>query len=143
MLISTKGRYALRVMIDLAEHNSGEYIPLKEIADRQNISKKYLESIIALLVKENFLDGLRGKGGGYRLVKEPEKYSVRSILLLTEGTLAPVSCLTEESHSCERAYECRTLPMWTKLNSLINDYLESVSIADLSRSSELQNDYSI
>ena len=143
MLVSTRGRYALRVMIDLAEHNTGEYIPLKEISDRQDISKKYLESIIALLVKEDFLEGLRGKGGGYRLVKQPEEYTVRSILLLTEGTLAPVVCLADEKQCCQRAAECKTLPMWKKLDSLINDYLESVTIAQLMENPTIQTDYSI
>jgi len=131
MLVSTRGRYALRVMIDLAEHNNGEYIPLKEISERQNISKKYLESIISLLVKENFLEGLRGKGGGYKLVKRPEEYTVRSILLLTEGTLSPVNCLTAESKLCSRADNCKTLPMWKELNDIVNNYLESVTLARL------------
>ena len=131
MLVSTRGRYALRVMIDLAEHNTGEYIPLKEISDRQNISKKYLESIIALLVKENLLEGLRGKGGGYKLVKKPEEYTLRSILRLTEETLAPVNCLSKDKNTCQRAAECKTLPVWSKLDNLINDYLESVTIAQL------------
>ena len=133
MLVSTRGRYALRVMIDLAEHNTGEYIPLKEISDRQNISKKYLESIIALLVKENLLEGLRGKGGGYKLVKKPEEYTLRSILRLTEETLAPVNCLSKDKNTCQRASECKTLPVWSKLDNLINDYLESVTIAQLTK----------
>ncbi len=143
MLVSTRGRYALRVMIDLAEHNTGEYIPLKEISDRQDISKKYLESIIALLVKENYLEGLRGKGGGYKLVKKPEEYTVRSILLLTEGTLSPVYCLAAGEKECSRASECKTLPLWEGLDKLINDYLENITIAQLAANPFIQNDYSI
>lgn len=143
MLVSTKGRYALRVMVDLAEHNSGEYIPLKEIADRQIISEKYLESIISILSKAHFLDGLRGKGGGYRLNRPPESYTVESILKLTEGSLAPVSCLSEDSQPCSRSPFCKTLPMWQKLNTLISDYLKGITIADLSQSSTRPIDYSI
>ena len=131
MMISTKGRYALRVMIDLAEHGNTEYIPLKEIANRQRISQKYLESIMTVLSKNNFIDALHGKGGGYRLNREPSDYKVGEILRLTEGTLAPVTCLQEEAATCAYKSECRTLPMWSKLNSMISNYLDSVSIADL------------
>ena len=125
MLISTKGRYALRVMVDLAEHNTGNYIVLMDIAQRQNISEKYLEGILATLSKGGLVSALRGRGGGYKLTKAPEDYSVGSILKLTEGSLAPVACLER------RAAECRTLPLWAKLDKLIDDYLESVSLADL------------
>ncbi|MGI6028187.1 MAG: RrF2 family transcriptional regulator [Candidatus Heteroscillospira sp.] len=131
MMISTKGRYALRVMIDLAENQTGGYTPLKEIAQRQEISEKYLESILKVLVQNKLLFGLRGKGGGYRLTKEPEEYTVGSILRLTEGKLAPVACLEGETVSCSRVAECRTLPMWRKLDKLVGDYLESVTLADL------------
>lgn len=131
MMISTKGRYALRVMIDLAEHGNTEYIPLKEIANRQRISQKYLESIMTVLSKNNFIDALHGKGGGYRLNREPSDYKVGEILRLTEGTLAPVTCLQVEAAPCAYKSECRTLPMWSKLNSMISNYLDSVSIADL------------
>lgn len=131
MLISTKGRYALRVMIDLAEHQTEGYIPLKRIAERQDISEKYLESIIKLLVRANLLNGLRGKGGGYKLTKAPEQYTVGSILRLTEDSLAPVSCLEAGAKPCARAAECRTLGMWQGLNQVISDYLEHVTIADL------------
>ena len=131
MMISTKGRYALRVMIDLAEQQRVEYIPLKEIAKRQNISQKYLESIMAILSKNNFIEALHGKGGGYRLNREPADYKVGEILRLTEGTLAPVSCLEDGATPCNYVSECRTLPMWTKLNDIVNEYLDSVSIADL------------
>ena len=130
-MVSTKGRYALRVMVDLAEHNSGEYIVLMDIAKRQDISEKYLEGILATLSKGGLVNALRGRGGGYRLARAPETYTVGSILKLMEGSLAPVSCLENDSHGCERAAECRTLPLWTKLNDLINDYLESVTLADL------------
>lgn len=131
MLISTKGRYALRVMIDLVEHQSEGYIPLKEIAERQEISEKYLESIIKILVKAKMLDGLRGKGGGYKLTKAPEQYTVGSILRLTEESLAPVSCLEEGALPCTRAAECRTLPMWQGLDKVINDYLDGILLSGL------------
>ncbi|MGN0993699.1 MAG: RrF2 family transcriptional regulator [Butyricicoccus sp.] len=131
MLISTKGRYALRVMIDLAEHPSEQYTPLKEIADRQNISEKYLESIIKLLVRGGMLHGLRGKGGGYKLSMAPEQCTVGSVLRLTEEGLAPVSCLSQEPIQCPRAAECRTLPMWRELYRRINEYVDSVTLADL------------
>ena len=131
MLISTRGRYALRVMIDLAEHPSEGYIPLKIIAERQEISEKYLESIIKLLVKARFVSGLRGKGGGYRLTKSPEQYTVGSILRLTEESLAPVSCLEHGAVPCKRKDECRTLSLWQGLDRVITDYLEQITIADL------------
>ena len=131
MLISTKGRYALRVMIDLAEHQADGYIPLKLIAERQEISEKYLESIIKLLVRARLLTGLRGKGGGYKLTKAPEQYTVGSVLRLTEDSLAPVACLEQGAGVCPRMAECRTLPLWQGLEKVINDYLDSVTIADL------------
>ena len=131
MLISTKGRYALRVMIDLAEHDQGEYIPLKDIAERQNISRKYLESIMTMLSKAEFVDGVHGKGGGYRLNRKPGEYRIGDLLRLTEGTLAPVACLEYGAQPCAKAGECRTLPMWDKLNTMINDYLDSVSLGEL------------
>lgn len=131
MMISTKGRYALRVIIDIAEQNNAEYIPLKEIAKRQNISQKYLEGIMTMLSKNNFIEALHGKGGGYRLNRHPSEYRVGDILRLTEGTLAPVSCLEEGAKPCDYTSKCRTLPVWTKLNTLINEYLDSVSVADL------------
>ena len=131
MMISTRGRYALRVMIDLAEHIDEGYIPLQTIAKRQGISEKYLESIISVLSKAGLVDGLRGKGGGYRLNRPAADYSVGQILRLTEGSLAPVTCLESEENPCPRAGQCTTLPMWEKLDALINDYLDSVSLADL------------
>ena len=143
MLISTKGRYALRVMIDLAEHNNGEYIDLKEIASRQEISEKYLESIISLLTKSDFLIAQRGKGGGYKLTRQPHQYTVGSILKLTEDSLSPVSCLNNKPNRCIRAAECRTLPMWEKLDTLIDEFLESYTIADLTRMDEGSDNYII
>ena len=143
MLISTKGRYALRVMIDLAEHQSEDFIPLKVIAERQETSEKYLESIIKLLVKAKLLNGLRGKGGGYQLTRAPEQYTVGSILRLTEESLAPVACLEDGAASCPRMASCRTLPLWQGLNKVINDYLDNVTLADLVQSDTAGNDYII
>ena len=140
MLVSTKGRYALRVLIDMAEHQSEDYIPLKEIAQRQEISEKYLESIVKMLVKGGILTGLRGKGGGYRLSGPPEQYTVRDILRLTEGSLAPVSCLEEDAAPCIRQGECRTLAMWRGLNRTISEYLERFTIEDLMQT-EAPGDY--
>ncbi len=131
MKVSTKGRYALRVMIDLAEHNNGEYITLKEIALRQEISEKYLESIISSLSRAGFVIGLRGKGGGYKLTRKPETYSVGSILKLTERSLAPVACLDCNRDGCSRAAECKTLPMWKKLNGIIDNYFENITLEQL------------
>lgn len=135
MLISTKGRYALRVMLDLVEHRTDGYIPLKEVAQRQEISEKYLESIIKLLVRANLLIGLRGKGGGYKLTKSPELYTVGSILRLTEDSLAPVACLEPGAAPCPKVAECRTFTMWQGLNNVINDYLDNITLADLARDS--------
>ena len=143
MMISTKGRYALRVMVDLAEHNKEEYIPLKEIADRQEISEKYLESIIKILVQNEVVEGVRGKGGGYRLTKEPQQYMIGDILRMTEGTLAPVACLGKGEVKCKLAASCRTLPMWRKLYSLITDFFDGITIADLMISEQTGNDYII
>lgn len=143
MMISTKGRYALRVMIDLAEHQTEGYIPLKEIAQRQEISEKYLESILKVLVQKKFLTGLRGKGGGYRLTMSPEQYTVGSILRLTEGSLAPVACLEEDPVQCDRMEACRTLPMWRELNALVNDFFDRITIADLMASSQDGDNYVI
>lgn len=131
MMISTRGRYALRVIIDLAEHNSDGYIPLKDIAARQDISQKYAENIMTTLSKSGFVEAVHGKGGGYRLNRKPEEYRVGDILRLTEGSLAPVSCLECGAEICEKADECRTFPMWERLNNLINDYLNQVTIGDL------------
>ena len=145
MMISTKGRYALRVMIDIAEHQHDGYIPLKEIAARQEISEKYLEAIVKSLVKERYLTGLRGKSGGYRLTKTPEEYTVGSILRLTEDSMAPVACLEPGAKACEHASECRTLPLWKGLDKVINDYLDSITLQDIldQQRERYANDYVI
>ena len=131
MMVSTKGRYALRIMIDLSRNRDGGFISLKEIARRQGISSKYMEAIVAVLVKAGYVEGLRGKGGGYRLTKAPGEYTVGSILKLTEGTLAPVACLECKPNHCERAEDCVTLPMWEKLDQMIDEYFEGITIAEL------------
>lgn len=130
-MISTKGRYALRVMLDLAQLNSDAYIPLDIIAARQGISKKYLEAVLKVLVQENLLKGLRGKGGGYRLMRSPADYSVGEILELTEGTLAPVACLSQKSNPCPRQASCSTIPMWTKFDHMIHDFFYGITLEDL------------
>ncbi len=131
MMISTRGRYALRVLADLASQDPGVFIPMKDIAARQEISLKYIEKIMPVLTKNRLVEGVHGKGGGYRLVRPPEDYSVGEILRLTEGSLSPVSCLEEGAEPCPRAASCCTLPVWNKLNSLIGDYLDSVTLKDL------------
>lgn len=131
MMISTKGRYALRVMIDLAQNNNGQFISLKDVAERQDISMKYLEMIVAILNKGKLLESQRGKAGGYRLAKDTKDYTISEILNLTEGTLAPVNCLEKNRKKCERANECMTLPLWQKLDSIIEGYLESVTLQNL------------
>jgi len=131
MIVSTKGRYALRVMIDLAEQHKQDRVPLKEIAERQEISQKYIEAIMTILSKNGFVDAVHGKGGGYKLNKKPEEYKVGDILRLTEGSLSPVACLEKGAEECPRKKNCRTLPMWTKLDELVEGYLDSVSLADL------------
>ena len=131
MKISTRGRYALRLMLDLALADPEEYCSVKSIAARQQISEKYMEQIISQLVKAGFMRSVRGAQGGYRLAYAPEKYTAGQILRLTEGSLAPVTCLEGAENTCPRAGQCHTLPMWEKLDSLINGYLDSVSLADL------------
>lgn len=131
MIVSTKGRYALRVMIDLAEQHTQDRTPLKEIAERQSISQKYIEAIMTLLSKNGFVEAVHGKGGGYKLNKKPEEYRVGDILRLTEGSLSPVACLEKGAAECPRKSECRTLPLWTKLDDLVENYLDSVTLADL------------
>ena len=131
MMISTKGRYALRVILDLAQYSSGRYIPLRDIAERQGISVKYLENILASLSREGLVDAVRGKGGGYRLSKPPASYTVGEILRLAEGSLAPVSCLRDGGSGCERADDCMTLPLWKDLDKVVSAYLDSVTLADL------------
>ena len=143
MLISSRGRYALRVLIDIAEHQADGYLPLKEVAQRQEISEKYLEAILKVLVNERVLIGIRGKGGGYRLSRAPDHFSVREILQMTEESLAPVSCLEAGSEPCARAADCRTVGLWQGLNRVICDYLDRYTIADLMRTDEPGNNYII
>lgn len=131
MLISTRGRYALRVLIDLAEQKSEEYIPMKSVAQRQGISLKYIERIMPVLSKNNLVSGIHGKGGGYKLSRLPADYTVGEILRLTEGNLAPVSCLECGSAPCNRAGECKTLPMWKKFQQIQNEFFDSVTLEDL------------
>ena len=131
MMVSTRGRYALRVIIDLAENGNNGYIPMREVAARQEISLKYLERIMPLLVSENLVEGIHGKGGGYRLSKDPASVTIGQVLRVTEGDIAPVACLECDAEECSRIADCRTLPMWSELNSRINDYLDNVTIADL------------
>lgn len=130
MKISTKGRYALRVMIDLAQHNNGGYIALKDIAERQNISVKYLESIVSALHKSGFVLSMRGKEGGYRLAKNPDKYTVASILSITEGSLAVAPCTEGGTSSCQYAQSCPTIEFWCGLNNVVKAYLESYTVQD-------------
>ena len=131
MKISTRGRYALRVMLDLAEHEQEGCVSLRDIAARQNISEKYLEAIAAILVRAGCVTGTRGKGGGYRLLLAPEECTVGQVLKLTEGSLAPVACLDHALNTCKRADACRTLPMWQELARRVDEYLESITLADL------------
>lgn len=133
MMISTRGRYALRVLIDLAEHRDDGYIPMKVIANRQGISLKYLEQIVPALSKNGFLEGVQGKGGGYRLEKEPDECRVGDILRLTEGDLAPVACLEHDAKPCTRKESCRTYPMWSEFYRLVNDYFDGITLADIIR----------
>ena len=131
MIVSTKGRYALRVMVCLALHGGDEFIPLKQIAEDEGISQKYLESIMTVLSKAGFVDAVHGKGGGYRLNRSPEEYTVGSILKLTEGSLAPVSCTSQGAAACSRSTCCQTKPMWDRLDAMINDFFEGITLADL------------
>lgn len=131
MKVSTKGRYALRMLLDLAEHKDDGFISLKEIAERQNISKQYLEQIVTLLNTSNFLRANRGKQGGYQLAKEPPNITVAQVLRITEGSLAPVACLEDEANQCERAGFCKTLSMWKGLYDVVAGYLESITLQDL------------
>lgn len=131
MLISSKGRYTLYVLVDLAKNGQNRYIPLKEIAERQNISKKYMEGILKTLVDRNLLEGVKGKGGGYKLTKEPKDYSLGEILRLTEGDLASVPCTSKTHELCNHMESCPSHPIWQQLDNLINNYLDSVTLANL------------
>ena len=145
MKISTKGRYALRMLIDLAEHRNAGFISLKDIAERQDISKKYLEQIIPIFNKTDMLKTTRGAQGGYMLARSPEKYTVGEILRLTEGSLAPVECADQDPIACGRSSDCATLPIWQGLSKLINDYLDSITLQDIldQQRDHYMNDYMI
>lgn len=130
-MISTKGRYAIRFMIDLAQQPQGTPVPLEDIAERQEISKKYLESVVNLLVKAKLVKGASGKGGGYRLLRDPKEYTVGEILKCTEGTLATVACLSDDAEACPREQRCKTLPMWKKFDAMVNDFFGGITIEDL------------
>ena len=131
MMVSTRGRYALRVMIDLAEQKASGYIPMKDIAARQEISKKYMEQIMPVLVKNGLVDGVHGQKGGYKLTRSPENYKVGEILRLTEGDLAPVACLAKDAEPCERCEKCKTVKMWDNFNRLTNEFFDGITISDL------------
>ncbi len=133
-MISTRGRYALRVLVDLVEHRSGgDYLPMREIAARQGISLKYIGQILPILTHAGLIEGLPGKGGGYRLCREPEQCTAGEVLRLTEGDLAPVACLATGSEPCGRAAKCRTLPLWRRYMEVTNEFFDSVTLADLIR----------
>lgn len=139
MKISTKGRYALRVIIDLAEHRNGEHIPMKEVAARQQISLKYIEKIMPLLTKSGLVEGIHGKGGGYKLKSDPNFLTVGEILRLAEGDLAPVACLSEGADPCSAAGECRTLSMWKEFYRITNEYFDGITVADLMKNPPADN----
>ena len=131
MMVSTKGRYALTVMVDLARNGGEGYVSLSDIAEREELSMKYLESIIAVLNKGGLLESLRGKNGGYKLARDPADYTINEILLLTEGTLAPVSCIMQEGVECDKAATCSTLPLWAGLDGVIENYLSNITLEDV------------
>ena len=134
MIVSTKGRYALRVMVELAQHQGDGYVPLNVIAERQDISEKYLESILKVLVQDKLLTGLRGRGGGYRLTKDPADYTAGEILRAIEGSVAPIPCLGSETNECPMSEQCFTLPFWAGLDEVINQYIDSVTLEQLAQS---------
>ena len=131
MMVSSKGRYALTVMVDIAKHDDDTYVSLADIAEREGLSMKYLESIIAMLNKGGMLVSARGKNGGYKLAKEPKDYSINEILLLTEGSLAPVNCIMQDGVQCDKAAGCSTLPLWAGLDKVIDNYLSGITLEDI------------
>ena len=133
MKVSTKGRYALRVLTDLADMGNEDFVSLSEVAERQGISEKYLEAIIVPFSKKGYVKGCRGKGGGYKLVKDPAEFTVKEVLNLVEGDLAPVSCLGDDPKPCPNKETCKTLPMWEKFYDAINAFFEGITIEDLSK----------
>ena len=130
-MISTKGRYSIRILLDLAIHRNVEYIPMKDVAERQGISLKYIERILPVLKENGLIDSVHGKGGGYKLTREPDQYTLWEILRLTEGDLAPVACLKDGAPSCDKAAECRTLPVWKNYYKMTVDYFSGITLADL------------
>ena len=138
-MISTKGRYSIRILLDLAEHRNGGYIPIKEVAARQEISLKYVEKLMPALKNAGLIDSTHGIGGGYRLTREPDEYTLWEILRLAEGDLAPVACLQENAAACSRAAECRTLPVWEKYYELTKDYFSGITLADLMNTPQADN----
>lgn len=136
MLISTRGRYALRVLLDLAQNQNDGYVAMKKVAERQGLSLKYIEKIMPVLSKNNYVEGVHGKGGGYRLSREPKDYRVGDILRLAEGDLAPVACLSCNAEKCDRADTCLTLPMWIEFHDMVNTYFNGITLADL-----MKNDF--
>lgn len=139
MMISTRGRYALRVLVDLAENSKGEFVPMRDIAKRQGISLKYLERIIPVLAKNSIVEGLQGKGGGYRLIKSPAECKVGDILRLTEGDLAPVACLKKNAARCERSDTCKTYSLWVEFYQTVNDFFDGKTLSDLVNSNNSRN----
>jgi len=129
--ISTKGRYALRVLADLTVHDNGDYISLKSVAERQQISEKYLEAIISAFSKGKIVKGQRGKGGGYKLAVDPKTITVKDVLLMVEGDLAPVACLSKDAEPCPKAEDCKTLPMWKEYYKMTEDFFDSITVADI------------
>ncbi|MGN0163442.1 MAG: RrF2 family transcriptional regulator [Candidatus Ornithomonoglobus sp.] len=140
MKISTKGRYAIRLMLDIAQHSSGENVSLKDVSKRQNISLKYLEQIVNMLSKAGFLRSQRGSQGGYKMMRKPEEYTIGDILRVTEGEMAPVSCLEDKVNQCERVNECPTIKFWMGLYDTVNKYLDGTTIADLMNNAEENNE---
>lgn len=131
MIVSTKGRYALRVMVNFAQRGGNDYVPLKEIAEQEGISQKYLEAIMTTLSKAGFVDAVHGKGGGYRLNRSPKDYTIGGILKLTEGSLSAVSCTSQGAAACSRTECCQAKPMWDRLDKLIDDFFEGITLEDL------------
>lgn len=141
-MISTKGRYSLRILLDLAEHRNGSFIPMKDVAKRQGISLKYIERLLPPLKEAGLIDSLHGKGGGYKLTREPDRYDLWEILSTAEGDLAPVECLKEDSEQCSRSAQCRTLPVWENYYKLIKNYFSGITLADLLKNN-VEYDYII
>lgn len=131
MMVSSKGRYALTVMVEIAKHDNEGFVSLADIAEKEKLSMKYLESIISILNKGEMLVSARGKNGGYKLAKKPNEYNISEILLLTEGTLAPVNCIMQDGVQCEKAATCSTLPLWAGLDKVIDDYLRGITLEDI------------